>query len=229
MDPIKIPQNVYIEDRIVGPLTLRQIVIVGIGGGFSYALWAMLNKAYGGISLPLTVMVWLPAGVAAAFAFVKVNDLSLTKLCLLLLERMNKPMVRTWAPRQGFSIHIRTFTPPQRTKLAAVNETQTRSQRLAGLTATLDAAMQPPQQSPAAAQPTEGHALETEEEPDPLERTLSIDLASPGTATRLPVNKARITASPLQTSSSMDGIASTPAASPAPSVFHDILPRPAHG
>mgnify|MGYP003346360286 CR=1 FL=1 len=61
IEPIKIPQNVYIEDRIVGPLTLKQVIIVTIGGGFSYALWAMLSKTYGAISIPIQVMVWLPA------------------------------------------------------------------------------------------------------------------------------------------------------------------------
>lgn len=28
----KIPQNVQIEDKIVGPLTLKQLIICGVGG-----------------------------------------------------------------------------------------------------------------------------------------------------------------------------------------------------
>ena len=109
IEPIKIPQNVYIEDRIVGPLTLKQVIIVTIGGGFSYALWAMLSKTYGAISIPIQVMVWLPALLSAVFAFVKINDLTMLRLCLLFIERINKPAVRTWTPRRGIVINVRTF------------------------------------------------------------------------------------------------------------------------
>jgi hypothetical protein len=138
IQPVKIPQNVYIEDRIVGPLTLRQIIIVAIGGGFSYLLWSSLAKAYGSVSLPLTVMVWLPGVVSAAFAFVKVNDLSMAKLCLLLFERMNKPPRRTWAPRRGITINIRTI-PPSHTKATVASQPEPSDHRLEELSGILDA------------------------------------------------------------------------------------------
>ena len=108
IDPVKIPQNVYIEDRIVGPLTLRQTLIMAGGGGFSYALFALMNKAYGHLSIVGTVFVWIPAAIAAIFALVRVNDLSLLRISLLLLEKMQKPPVRTWAPRRGIVINIHT-------------------------------------------------------------------------------------------------------------------------
>jgi PrgI family protein len=113
VQPVKIPQNVYIEDRIVGPLTLRQIIMVAIGGGFSYALWASLSKAYGVLSLPVNVMVWTPCVLSILFGFVRINDISMARLVLLTLERINKPTRRTWAPRRGLTINIRTFTTPQ--------------------------------------------------------------------------------------------------------------------
>ena len=113
MDPIKIPQNVYVEDRIIGPVTLRQIIICMLGGGFSYALFASLQKMYGSVGLPLAVLVWTPAALAAAFAFIKINDLSLFHMCTLFLERMNKPMKRAWSPRRGIVINIQTQTPKE--------------------------------------------------------------------------------------------------------------------
>src|SRR3989344_84096 len=109
LEPVKIPQNVQIEDRIVGPLTLRQIIIIGIGCGFSYAAWASVSKAYGAVGIPLTALLWIPGLVSVMFAFVKVNDLSLLRICMLFLERISKPTVRTWTPREGLSIHIRTL------------------------------------------------------------------------------------------------------------------------
>lgn len=108
IDPVKIPQNVYIEDRIVGPLTLRQTLIMAGGGGFSYALYGSISKAYGSVSLPIAILVWIPCAICVVFALVKINDLSLAKICFLLLERFHKPAVRTWVPRRGISINIRT-------------------------------------------------------------------------------------------------------------------------
>lgn len=117
IDPIKIPQNVYIEDRIVGPLTLKQIMVVGIGGGLSYAMWASASKAYGTVGIVPTVIIWLPCVISVIFAFVKINDLSMLKICFLMIERMMKAPERVWAPRGGITVNIRTFsTVPEATR-----------------------------------------------------------------------------------------------------------------
>ncbi|MDO8648908.1 MAG: PrgI family protein [Candidatus Peregrinibacteria bacterium] len=109
IEPVKIPQNVYVEDRIVGPLTLKQTIIILGGGGFSYALWAMSSKAYGQPSVALTIVTWIPCVIAVAFALVRVNDLSLIRMCMLIIEKMSKPRIRVWTPRTGLTIHIRTI------------------------------------------------------------------------------------------------------------------------
>lgn len=177
IQPVKIPQNVYIEDRIVGPLTLRQIIIVAIGGGFSYVLWAWISKAYGVVSLPITVMVWLPCVVSIAFAFVKVNDLSMMRLCLLFMERINKPPRRTWAPRRGITVNIRTFNAPVAAKSKG-NKTVQAESKLAELSTILDA--------------RNAHAAETNEE----EPTESLR----------PVRRSDVTANPSE-GTPLDGIA----------------------
>ncbi len=113
IEPVKIPQNVYIEDRIVGPLTLRQTLIMALGGGFSYAIFGALQKANGSVSIPVTILAWTPCAIAVAFALVKINDLSLMRICLLMLERLQKPSVRAFAPRKGISINIRMGVPKE--------------------------------------------------------------------------------------------------------------------
>ena len=60
IEPVKIPQNVYVEDRIIGPITLRHLIICGLGGGISYALYSTAAKA-GVMSMPLAVVLWSPA------------------------------------------------------------------------------------------------------------------------------------------------------------------------
>ncbi|NOS67716.1 MAG: PrgI family protein [Candidatus Peribacteraceae bacterium] len=108
IDAVKIPQNVQIEDKVIGPISLRQLLIIGIGGGFSYMMYSLVQRSMGQVNIPLTVVLWTPAVIAAAFALVNINDLSLLRICFLLMEKVVKPSTRTWAPRSGISITIRT-------------------------------------------------------------------------------------------------------------------------
>jgi hypothetical protein len=117
IEPVKIPQNVYIEDRIVGPLTLRQTMIMALGGGFSYAMYSLVSKANGAPpGMAATIILWLPCVISVAFALIKINDLSLSRILLLSIERAQKAPVRTWSPRRGISITIRTSSGKKDTR-----------------------------------------------------------------------------------------------------------------
>ena len=107
IEPVKIPQNVYVEDRIIGPVSLRQLIITGVGAGISYMIFSAASKA-GVSSLPIKVMCWIPALIAAMFAFLKINDLSLLRMILLAAEGMNKPRERVWSSPAGLSINLIT-------------------------------------------------------------------------------------------------------------------------
>ncbi len=122
IEPVKIPQNVYIEDRIVGPLTLRQLLITMGGGGISYMIYGIATRAAGGASILITIVSWIPLVIAFAFAFIRVNDLSLMKLLFLTLERSQNPPVRTWNPRTG--LVIRLTTTPKEEKPASLTRLQ---------------------------------------------------------------------------------------------------------
>lgn len=142
IEAVKIPQNVQIEDRVVGPLSLRQIIIMAIGGGLSYVMYASVQRAIGHVNIPLTIVLWIPAAIAAAFALVNINDMSLLRICLLLLERMQKPSLRTWAPRTGISITIRTSAADGKDENAGKKRAevpgQTTEQQIADLTRVVD-------------------------------------------------------------------------------------------
>ncbi len=207
IEPVKIPQNVYIEDRIVGPLTLRQVIISAIGCGFSYAMFSMISKAYGGgMSLPLTIMVWIPGALSIIFAFVKFNDLTMFQMVLLTIERMSKAPVRVWTPRKGITLTIRTTQQTDQNKapqLAVIKERN--DSKFAELSAVLDQQMEKaesPVAEPVAQEPSQ--AVVEEE-------------ATPSALPTLPVNKNRISVSPLP---SADG--ETPRSRV--SLFHDIHP-----
>lgn len=211
IDPIKIPQNVHIEDRIVGPLTLRQILIVGAGAGFSYALYGMLTNAYGALALPVTIMVWIPAVIAAAFAFLRINDLSMFKLMLLMLEQVNKPATRTLSPRRGISVNIRIFSTPEKEGLSKSHPETKNSSQLEELSTLLDREIrQPVVQEPEPLSPLEE---EIDVRNEVLEEEEEIHVPT------LPVDPTRIRATPLAADPE------TASANATVSLFRDLSPH----
>ena len=103
MDYVKIPQNIRIEDKLIGPLSLRQIIIMAMGGGVSYSLFAMVSKTYGHVPPAAHVFVWLPLILCTAFSLIRINDISLTRYSLLVFELMVKPRRRVFQPRRGLN------------------------------------------------------------------------------------------------------------------------------
>jgi hypothetical protein len=95
----KVPQNVQREDTIIGPLTLRQMIIVGIGGGIAYAIYVSLAKTY-------FMEIWLPpvaivSALTAAFAFLKIHNLPFHFFLMYLLEYHLLPKKRIWIQGTG--------------------------------------------------------------------------------------------------------------------------------
>ncbi len=196
IEPVKIPQNVYVEDRIVGPITLKQIMIIAVGSGISYIAWSMYVKYTGSSSLPITIIMWVPAVISAAFAFLKINDISLFKMILLMLEQMNKSPVRHWEGGSGISINIVT-RPPKDDKSPMAPKEITQSSRLAELSQQLEQEQRllnstVGSETPAAATEDADEIPEDEEE---------IEI----TATR-PVEPRRISVDELDHRKSVDGL-----------------------
>jgi hypothetical protein len=205
IQPIKIPQNVHIEDRIVGPLTLKQILIVGVGAGFSYALYGMMTQAYGALPLALTIMAWIPAGISAIFAFIRINDVSMFRLLLLSIEKLNKPSTRVWTPRRGITINIRTFATPETETKHVETKAEAQSHQFDELSEVLDRPMKQMEEEPAALSPLQEEVNEEE------------------TEIRRPVDPSRVTVSTVTAGSSMDTVSAPLAGSV--SIFRDISPR----
>jgi hypothetical protein len=104
IESVKIPQEIRIEDKIIGPLSLRQLGLTAAGGGLSYAIFASIQKALGFVPVVFHLFIWLPFLLSAAFALLKINNLSLFRLTLLMVESVVKPRVRPWLPRRGINI-----------------------------------------------------------------------------------------------------------------------------
>lgn len=102
----KVPQNVQREDHIVGPLTLKQLIICGVGGFITYGIYSSLARWYLWIT-------WLPpvfivAAITIAFAFIRPLDLSFGKWILRWIEFSLLPRRRIWVKGSG---EVLTYTP----------------------------------------------------------------------------------------------------------------------
>ncbi len=158
IEAVKIPQNVYVEDRIVGPVTLRQLIILIFSGGISYAIMMAARNQMGETSIPVTILCWTPFMVGLVFSFVKIQGIGLMRFIFLMLERLEKPALRTWSPRRGISINFRYFSAAEEKKKNQV-VLQPHREKLEELSAILDlgplSAAQSPEEAPTIVPPPE--------------------------------------------------------------------------
>lgn len=118
MDKFSIPQEVQREDRIFGPITMRRLVILCIGGGFTYLLYLWLR--------PSGIYVWgLPVFIGTlltlCMAFLEIFGMRFEKLVMRALEYFMTPRQRVWDKRFSSEIFFeyiayRGVEKPQETK-----------------------------------------------------------------------------------------------------------------
>lgn len=86
----KVPKDIDIEDRIVGPLTIKQMGWLGGGSLICIVFWKTLDFQLF-IFFALVVM-----GVSASFAFVRPYNQSLIAFCGSVLLYLSKPKMYFW-------------------------------------------------------------------------------------------------------------------------------------
>ncbi len=128
----KVPQNIDMEDRIVGPLTMVQFVIVMAGGMLVYLCYTLFTPTTFWIAaLPIAL-------VTLTFAFVKVNDQPFPKFAAATLLFLTRPKSRVWQKETGAEALKITHKVTPTAANTAVHSTVERSQ-LESLSAALDA------------------------------------------------------------------------------------------
>jgi len=86
----KVPKDVDIEDRIVGPLTLKQLGWLGSGMGICIILYKTVDLQ---LFIVSTIIV---LGLAASFAFIRPYNQSLIGFCGSVLLFISKPKQYFW-------------------------------------------------------------------------------------------------------------------------------------
>lgn len=99
----KVPQNIDMPDRVLGPLTLVQFVYAVIGFGGAYVV-------FNAFPMPLSFIFALPiAALTFAIIFIKINERPFTQFLLSLMAFITRPKVRTWQKSHSlddFSVEI---------------------------------------------------------------------------------------------------------------------------
>jgi len=90
----KVPQNIDMQDRIIGPLTLGQFFYLLFGGLIIYILFNKLVLE--GLSFFFWILA-IPIGLLSfAMAFLKVNDRPFPYFFLAAIRFLSQPRQRVW-------------------------------------------------------------------------------------------------------------------------------------
>lgn len=84
------PQFIDVEDKILGPITTRQFLILLVAGGIIFLGYRFGDLATFGLTFIVV------GGIAAAFAFVRVNGQNFHYFLLNIIQTMQRPGIRVW-------------------------------------------------------------------------------------------------------------------------------------
>ncbi len=90
MQQFVVPQFIDVEDKIFGPITTRQFLILLVG-----ALVVFLGYRFGDFGLFVFLLAFI-GGLSLMFAFVKVNGQTFHYFLLNIIQTFKKPGLRIW-------------------------------------------------------------------------------------------------------------------------------------
>lgn len=86
----QVPQFIEIEDKIIGPLTIKQFLYIAAMAGLSFILFFMVNFWF------WIIMATILMIIGAAFAFVNINGQPLIKIVFSALQFYMRPRLYLW-------------------------------------------------------------------------------------------------------------------------------------
>lgn len=99
----KVPQNIDMPDRIVGPLTMIQFIYAVIGGGFCYVISKSMPSPY-------SYMVIAPIALfVICLDFVKINGRPFLDFFISAIEFLSAPKKRVWHQGSGSDLSIEIY------------------------------------------------------------------------------------------------------------------------
>lgn len=107
----QVPQNIDMEDKIIGPLTLIQFLYLLAGGVVDYLIFLSIGPSFvfWVIGLPIAL-------ISLALAFLKIQDQPLSYFVRAGLTYLSRPKIRLWQ-RQGLAPTV-IFAAKKKTVIA---------------------------------------------------------------------------------------------------------------
>jgi len=111
MERFTVPQFIEVEDKIFGPITVRQFVILLVDGIFLAVVYKLADLAL------FILMLVIFGGFGLVLAFIKINGQNFHFFLLNVFETLKKPAVRIWQKKYSDSelkylIKEEKITPP---------------------------------------------------------------------------------------------------------------------
>jgi len=97
----KVPQKIDLEDKIIGPLTLKQFIYLLAGGMLDYLVFTATDSSLWGWFLIFVISL-----LALAFAFVQVEEQPFSYLAANFLSYILRPKIRLWDKRSTIKTTI---------------------------------------------------------------------------------------------------------------------------
>ena len=95
MEKFKIPQQLDRADKIFGPISTKQLVVLVIGGLLAYIIYVSFAPITPAIlHIPPVVIIIV---LTLAFAFIEIERISFFRVILVLIERVINPTKRTFS------------------------------------------------------------------------------------------------------------------------------------
>ena len=90
MQQFVVPQFIDVEDKVIGPITVRQFIILLAGGGLCFIAYTLSDFA-------LFIFWFVVIAILTFFvAFVKVNGRPIHYFLLNIIQTSRRPRLRVW-------------------------------------------------------------------------------------------------------------------------------------
>lgn len=90
MQQFVVPQFIDVEDKILGPITVRQFIIILVGAGFIFVAYKLADFA-----LFILEFVFIST-LSFAIAFLKINGRPIHYFLLNFIQTLQRPKIRVW-------------------------------------------------------------------------------------------------------------------------------------
>lgn len=124
-----VPQFIDVEDKILGPITTRQFVILLVTGFFGFIAYKLFDF---GLFLLIAIVLTILGGI---LAFMRVNGQPFHYFLLNLVQTFRKPGLRVWDKElDTFELQTLVKEPPPPPPKARIKKEALASTKLAELT-----------------------------------------------------------------------------------------------